>query len=133
MNEKRFEVDVDHLLLVWDTEKNKRLEIEDIVGVLNEQQSDLNYLARFIGEFKVDEFKEKLRTLRTLEDKVGEQQATIEQLRQSQDVKEFSALFNQSIALQREIKDLKEENEQLRQKLDFYLLDEFEWKEKYGD
>lgn len=26
-----------------------------------------------------------------------------------------------------------EENEQLRQKLDFYLLDEFEWKEKYGD
>ena len=28
---------------------------------------------------------------------------------------------------------LYEENEQLRQKLDFYLLDEFEWKEKYGD
>lgn len=28
---------------------------------------------------------------------------------------------------------LKKENEQLRQKLDFYLLDEFEWKEKYGD
>ena len=42
---------------------------------------------------------------------LNEQQATIEQLRQSQDVKEFSALFNQSIALQREIKDLKEENE----------------------
>ena len=32
-----------------------------------------------------------------------------------------------------EIDKLKEENEQLRQKLDFYLLDEFEWKEKYGD
>ena len=30
-------------------------------------------------------------------------------------------------------KNLKEENEQLRQQLDFYLLDEFEWKEKYGD
>ena len=28
---------------------------------------------------------------------------------------------------------LYEENEQLRQKVDFYLLDEFEWKEKYGD
>ncbi len=28
---------------------------------------------------------------------------------------------------------IKEENKQLRQKLDFYLLDEFEWKEKYGD
>lgn len=28
---------------------------------------------------------------------------------------------------------LSKENEQLRQKLDFYLLDEFEWKEKYGD
>ena len=36
MSEKRFEVDVDNLLLVWDTEKNKRLEIEDIVGLLNE-------------------------------------------------------------------------------------------------
>ena len=28
---------------------------------------------------------------------------------------------------------LKKENKELRQKLDFYLLDEFEWKEKYGD
>lgn len=25
------------------------------------------------------------------------------------------------------------ENKELRQKLDFYILDEFEWKEKYGD
>lgn len=33
---KRFEIDVDHLLLVWDKEKNKRLEIEDIVDLLNE-------------------------------------------------------------------------------------------------
>ena len=31
------------------------------------------------------------------------------------------------------LNELAEENEQLRQKLDFYLLDEFEWKEKYGD
>lgn len=30
------------------------------------------------------------------------------------------------------LNSLVEENEQLRQKLDFYLLDEFEWKEKYG-
>lgn len=33
---KRFEIDIDHLLLVWDTEKNERLEIEDIVDLLNE-------------------------------------------------------------------------------------------------
>lgn len=44
MSEKRFEVDVDHLLLVWDAEKNKRLEIEDIVGLLNEQQAIIEYL-----------------------------------------------------------------------------------------
>ena len=42
MSEKRFEVDVDHLLLVWDTEKNKRLEIEDIVDLLNEQQDQIH-------------------------------------------------------------------------------------------
>ena len=36
MSEKRFEVDVDHLLLVWDTEKHQRLEIVDIVDLLNE-------------------------------------------------------------------------------------------------
>ena len=41
MSENRFEVDVTHALLVWDTEKNKRLEIEDIVDLLNEQQSTI--------------------------------------------------------------------------------------------
>lgn len=46
MSEKRFEVDVDHLLLVRDTEKNKRLEIEDIVGLLNEQQATINKLRK---------------------------------------------------------------------------------------
>ena len=44
MNDKRFEVDVDHVLLVWDTEKNKRLEIEDIVDLLNEQQDTIDKL-----------------------------------------------------------------------------------------
>ena len=44
MSDKRFEVDVDHVLLVWDTEKNKRLEIEDIVDCLNEQQSTIDKL-----------------------------------------------------------------------------------------
>ena len=34
---------------------------------------------------------------------------------------------------QKDARELEKENEQLRQKLDFYLLDEFEWKEKYGD
>ena len=59
--------------------------LEEVCEKLNEQQSDLNYLARFIGEFKVDDFKEKLRTLRTLEDKVDEQQATIEQLQKDKE------------------------------------------------
>ena len=46
MSDKRFEADIDHLLLVWDTEKNKRLEIEDIVGVLNEQQAEIDELKK---------------------------------------------------------------------------------------
>ena len=44
MSENRFEVDVTHALLVWDTEKNKRLEIEDIVDLLNEQQATISRL-----------------------------------------------------------------------------------------
>ena len=51
-------------------------------------------------------------------DKLNQQQATIEQLQKSKDVKEFSALFNQSIALKREIKDLKEENEKLQKQVE---------------
>ena len=57
----------------------------EVVDLLNEQQADLNYLAKFIGEFKVEEFKLKLRNLRMLEDKalkqqdlLNEQQSTIE-------------------------------------------------------
>lgn len=56
----------------------ERNDVVKLVGVLNEQQSDLIYLARFIGEFKVEEFKLKLRNLRILEDKIDEQQSTIE-------------------------------------------------------
>ena len=43
---------------------------------------------------------------------------------------ELEDLLNEKESI---ISALKEENEQLRQKLDFYLIDEFEWKEKYGD
>lgn len=70
MSEKRFEVDIDHLLLVWDTEKNKRLEIEDIVDLLNEfetkcyklekENENLESNVRFFKN-QFDKLKEKLR------------------------------------------------------------------------
>ena len=53
MSDKRFEVDVDHVLLVWDTEKNKRLEIEDIVDLLNEQQSIITGLNKQIEQLNL--------------------------------------------------------------------------------
>ena len=53
MNDKQFEVDVDHVLLVWDTEKNKRLEIEDIVDLLNEQQSIITGLNKQIEQLNL--------------------------------------------------------------------------------
>ncbi len=58
-------------------ENIKLKEQQDIIDRLNEQQADLNYLARFIGEFKVEEFRLKLRNLRMLENKIDEQQAII--------------------------------------------------------
>lgn len=53
MSDKQFEVDVDHVLLVWDTEKNKRLEIEDIVDLLNEQQSIITGLNKQIEQLNL--------------------------------------------------------------------------------
>ena len=54
MIEKRFEVDVDNLLLVWDTEKNKRLEIEDIVDLLNALHEENEKLRKQCFELEKD-------------------------------------------------------------------------------
>lgn len=35
MSNERFEIDVDHLLRVWDTGSNKRLTVEEVVDLLN--------------------------------------------------------------------------------------------------
>ena len=44
--------------------------------------------------------------------------------------KEYKIAIDEMVT---DYKKLEKENRELRQKLDFYLLDEFEWKEKYGD
>lgn len=64
---------------VWvaDDEQGKYLSVEQAVDKLNEQQADLNYLARFIGEFKVEEFRLKLRNLRMLEEKLQISEASL--------------------------------------------------------
>ena len=66
---------------------------------------------------------------------LNEQQATILQLEKNFDdlVKWASEIAKRNVVLDEQIGQLQRENEQLQQKLDFYLLDEFEWKEKYGD
>ena len=96
---------------IKDTKENKYLTVSDTIDLLNEQQATNDYLEESNSRLQI-QLGEILRL-------VDEQQATIEQLKQSQDVKEFSALFNQSIALQREIKELKEENEQLKKRIIF--------------
>lgn len=86
MSEKRFILDSDFVKVtsevVWDNQEEKGLTLMKLVNLLNKQQSDLVYLARFIGEVKVEEFKLKLRNLRILEDKVLEQQSIIEHLKE---------------------------------------------------
>lgn len=61
MIEKRFEVDVDNLLLVWDTEKNKRLEIEDIVDLLNALHEENEQLKQEVFVYKKKVFQEQVR------------------------------------------------------------------------
>lgn len=111
-------------------DKDKRMNIDEVVEKLNEQQADLNYLAKFIGEFKVEEFKLKLKNLRILEDKVLEQQDIIRKLQDlcGQSDSENARLRMENKILYDEIKLLKptnieqyeqivqlqEENEELR-------------------
>ena len=99
---------------------------------LFEEESFDKHLQRFnLDEGRIWEAIEGLspfKTTYTLEEvceKLNEQQATIEYLtiEKHQADKRFQTI----------IAELKKENEQLRKQLDFYLLDEFEWKEKYGD
>ncbi len=131
MNEKRFEVDVDHLLLVWDTEKNKRLEIEDIVDLLNSLSEENEQLKQ-----EKDKYRVMINANASLNDEVYEQlkktEKSYKECREENERLKSRNSYNVE-DMQMEIGELKEENEQLRQKLDFYLLDEFEWKEKYGD
>lgn len=99
-----------------DTVNDKEYVEEEVVDLLNELYEDFNCLAKFIGEFKVEKFKLKLRNLRLLEDKIEEQQANIKDLNfvinfQEKEIGSLKALLKEKEALT-------EENEQLKQQLD---------------
>ena len=89
---KRFYVsESENQLTIYDNEGlddyyhlgNDERDVKGICKLLNEQQSDLNYLARFIGEFKVEEFKLKLRNLRILEEENKQMKKQLEQIPKS--------------------------------------------------
>ena len=71
--------------------------------------------------FVWDNEKEDRMTALEVTKRLNEQQATIRKL---QDLCGESDSENAKLRI---------ENEQLRKQLDFYLLDEFEWKEKYEE
>ena len=74
----------------------------------------------------------QLKDIERLEKFIQNQQATIQSLKEENEQlkKEYKIAINEMVT---DYKKLEKENEQLRKQLDFYLLDEFEWKEKYGD
>lgn len=111
--------------------------LKECCKLLNEQQADLNYLAKFIGEFKVEEFKLKLRNLRMLEDKVLEQQDTInkkkELLKLIANACSFSKEHTVKEILRNEIKGIDTVTyESANAYQDYILLSEF-FKECYGE
>ena len=111
--------------------------LKECCKLLNDQQADLNYLAKFIGEFKVEEFKLKLRNLRTLEDKVLEQQDTInkkkELLKLIANACSFSKEHTVKEILRNEIKGIDTVTyESANAYQDYVLLSEF-FKECYGE
>ena len=74
----------------------------------------------------------QLKDIERLEKFIQNQQATIQSLKEDNEQlkKEYKIAIDEMLT---DYKKLEKENEELRQKLDFYLLDQFEWKEKYGD
>lgn len=139
MSEKRFVVqedaNTDKIILLIDYKRMK------MYSFLAEEREAVNKICNYLNWFdectdnyavmlkEIEESNcEKSKEIAKLKREIVEQQATITKLKELNDDK-----GKRIISLIRTNKTLKEENEQLRQKLDFYLLDEFEWKEKYGD
>ena len=152
MSEKQFVcIDVGYGDDWYITDNGKRLSEMEIVDLLNEQQELIEelqvsdemgwkraehfekkcpkelhnkkmYIKRL--EYKVQKFKEENEQLKIANARWLDKSLQDRQIRYSNtNHKELTKKYLQ----------LQEENERLRKQLDFYLLDEFEWKEKYGD
>lgn len=135
---KRFELNFDEDKVNDVLDKNgASYDLKECCNLLNDQQADLNYLAKFIGEFKVEKFKVKLRNLRMLEDKVLEQQDTInkkkELLKLIANACSFSKEHTVKEILRNEIKGIDTVTyESANAYQDYVLLSEF-FKECYGE
>lgn len=135
---KRFELNFDEDKINDVLDKNgASYDLKECCNLLNEQQADLNYLAKFIGEFKVEEFKVKLRNLRMLEDKVLKQQDTInkkkELLKLIANACSFSKEHTVKEILRNEIKGIDTVTyESANAYQDYVLLSKF-FKECYGE
>lgn len=135
---KRFELNFDEVKVNDVLDKNSAsYDLKECCNLLNDQQADLNYLAKFIGEFKVEEFKVKLRNLRMLEDKVLKQQDTInkkkELLKLIANACSFSKEHTVKEILRNEIKGIDTVTyESANAYQDYVLLSEF-FKECYGE
>ena len=126
MSEKRFEKWNDNSCKVKDNLENTLLNWEDVVKKLNEQQAIINKQER------------RIRVLENLLTNIGVKWVDDDEL--GKVVSLLNELVTKCHKLDVELEESsafiieqRKENRELRQKLDFYLLDEFEWKEKYGD
>jgi len=129
----------EHTFFVFDNVKEKRMTALQTTKRLNEQQDIIFKLQDLCGESDSENAKLRIENKR-LEKEVNllrptnlEQYEQIQKLQEENEQLKHYKLYEDNKRLQTIIADLKEENEQLRKQLDFYLLDEFEWKEKYGD
>lgn len=121
MSEKRFTTKniICSNYCVWDN-NDKPYGNDEVVDLLNEQDEENEQLKQEIKQYWKcrDKWKQEAKELKKEADYFERKKC------------EYWNMYNEAHS-DRII--LKKENEELRQKLDFYLLDEFEWKEKYGD
>lgn len=111
----------EHTFFVWDNEKDERMTALNVTKKLNMQQAIIQELERKLKKY-ANIGEEQLKQIMELQDLCGKSDGENAKLRIENKMleKEVNLLKPTNIEQYEQIQKLQEENEQLKQKIDFY-------------